>query len=146
MNDEQYNTLLKMMHEGFSTVHGELATIKTELAKKADAAEVNQRLDAIEAELAKKADAADMDRRFEAMNSRMDTIEAELAKKADAAALDRLATAVEDGLQEVLDAVAEERTAHDKAVDDELSRHHGWIGQIASHTGTGLKPAHGRRS
>ncbi|WP_147288842.1 hypothetical protein [Nocardia mexicana] len=137
MNDEQYNTLLKMMHEGFSTVHGELATVKGELST-------------IKTELAKKADAADMDRRFDAMNGRMDTIEAELAKKADAADMDRrfdrLEAAVEDGIHEVLDAVAEERTAHDKAVDDELSRHHGWIGQLASHTGTGLKPAHGRRS
>jgi hypothetical protein len=115
-----------------------MATIKTELAKKADAAQMDERFEAMDQRF------ESVDRRFEAMDRRFDSMDAELAKKADAKEmrdgfdtvdkrLDELKDTLEDTPQVVLNGIHDERTAHDEKIE-------GWIGQLATATGTQLSP------
>ncbi|MFF0492514.1 hypothetical protein ACFYTQ_26090 [Nocardia sp. NPDC004068] len=132
MTDDQYNTLLKQMHDGFSTVHGELASMnaevtaaKTDLAAlTSEVASVKDEVAIIKTELAKKANADDIERRFDAVDARFIQLDESIGGIA----------------AEVLNDIAEERAAHDNKVDKELGRHRDWIRQLSSAAQIKLTP------
>ena len=102
-----------------------LDNLKTEVGKKANAADLTSKIDEVNAELAKKASTADLNAALgkKVDKAAFDQLKEVLAGKVDAAALDKMVNALsnkvdEDQLNQKLDTVKEEQAAAiKKAVD-----------------------------